>query len=294
MVIKKFFTDIVISFITAFIITLYLSKFKSIMFGVSIESYLIYMLTLTVCYLKIYYNTDFRKWIRVVFYKDLDKKQICNNIYFFSKKHYLEEDKETLSYVKNNVRHKGLIEFFVRFIDNNTDTEIEEFITIQKNLLSEKKISLKKVVTYNYVFIGLALSMSYIYDSNIKGLLLISSILMVLNTISLKKIDKFILDSALLINLYENIYKDILNYQNPKYVLFKSENILMLSVEEVNINNIEEKRNYIKKMENLHPTEDIVKNNKNNININHRKSNSITIRSKKSQLNKDKQIIINN
>lgn len=224
-----------IGFLASFIATLYVTKFKSIMLGVSGQSYLIYISTLIICGVLVYGNEEFKSWLKIVLKQKINTKNIPDIVYNFCKKYYMCTDKEAVGFVKENVKDKELANFFARFLDKNNYQEISDYLDIQYNIFKDNELKIRKVVNYNNIFLLFAIATSYVYDSNIKGIILISGILSIFNLLTSKKIDSYINNQRLMISLYKNISQDILKFKNPKYIMYKCENILMLTEDEITI-----------------------------------------------------------
>ena len=215
-------------FLISFVGTLYLTKFKSILFGMSFPSYLIFGAIVAVCGLVVYSKEELKSWYSLVT-NNYNLNVVPEAIYSFSKSLFLSDEKGAYSFVQNNVHNENLKGFLMRFVDKNTKEEVDEYLDVQKSLLRKKETSAHKIVSNNTLFILFGVVAGYIYDSNIKGLLLIATIASVANILTTKRIEESIAKESLLLSLYSNISNDILSFRNPKYIMYKCENLLLLN-----------------------------------------------------------------
>lgn len=228
-----------VAFLSSFVITMYTTKLKSIVFGVDMPSYLIFACVTIICGLLLLNKEDIEDWVQMISKKGKKTENIPDHVYEFCKKYYFESEAETVKYVKTEVKNKSLANFFVRYLDKNTKDEIEEYLDTQKVVVNRRKDNARKVIGYNNLFILLGVIGSYIYDSNLKGILLVAGALSIYNLVLAKNIEKNILAAQQLNALYKNIAEDILNFRNAKYIMYKCKSILMLDDEFVSVDNIE-------------------------------------------------------
>lgn len=228
-----------VAFLSSFVITMYTTKLKSIVFGVDMPSYLIFACVTIICGLLLLNKEDIEDWVQMISKKGKKTENIPDNVYDFCKKYYFESEADTVKYVKTEVENKSLANFFVRYLDKNTIDEIEEYLDTQKIIVNRRKDNARKVIGYNNLFILLGVIGSYIYDSNLKGVLLVAGALSIYNLVLAKNIEKNILAAQQLNALYKNIAEDILNFRNAKYIMYKCKSILMLDDEFVSVDNIE-------------------------------------------------------
>lgn len=228
-----------VAFLSSFVITMYTTKLKSIVFGVDMPSYLIFACVTIICGLLLLNKEDIEDWVQMISKKGKKTENIPDHVYEFCKKYYFESEAETVKYVKTEVNNKSLANFFVRYLDKNTKDEIEEYLDTQKVVVNRRKDNARKVIGYNNLFILLGVIGSYIYDSNLKGILLVAGALSIYNLVLAKNIEKNILAAQQLNALYKNIAEDILNFRNAKYIMYKCKSILMLDDEYVSVDNIE-------------------------------------------------------
>lgn len=228
-----------VAFLSSFVVTMYTTKLKSIVFGVDMPSYLIFACVTIICGLLLLNKEDIEDWVQMISKKGKKTENIPDHVYEFCKKYYFESEAETVKYVKTEVKNKSLANFFVRYLDKNTKDEIEEYLDTQKVVVNRRKDNARKVIGYNNLFILLGVIGSYIYDSNLKGILLVAGALSIYNLVLAKNIEKNILAAQQLNALYKNIAEDILNFRNAKYIMYKCKSILMLDDEFVSVDNIE-------------------------------------------------------
>lgn len=237
-------TGIVVSLATC-IGFMYLTKIKSIILGVDIPSYFIFASVLAICTIMLFSKNDILDFLTMSTNKNDNKKETPDIIYDFCKAYYLKSTKEAANFVRLNVKNKDLANFFVRYLDKNNKEEIYEYICAQESLINKKANNARKIVYYFNFFVMLGTLASYIYDSNIKGILFISGILCLANLVFYRKIEKNIIDVKENIVLYKNIYEDILNFRNAKYIMYKCKNILNIHDDFVTIDNLEVDENLV-------------------------------------------------
>lgn len=232
-----------LSCLTVVMLLLYITKIESIILSVDIPSYFIFISMITICGLLLYSNEDIKDWIEMISKKNNDKRNIPELIYNFCKNHYFKSEAETIDFVKNEIEDKGLANFFVRYIDKNDKYEIQEYIGMQEIAIKKKIENAKKVINFNNVFIIVGVAASYIYDSNIKGILLMAGAMSIYNLMVSKNIESNIESLRQMNELYKNIYEDMLEYKNAKYIMYKCKSILGIDDDYVTIDNIEVETN---------------------------------------------------
>lgn len=241
----NFFKTILISFLGSFIITLYATKFKSIALATDLSSYLIYFFSLAFFALITYSNKEISDWGKTLNEKEKNLRDIPNQIYKFIKMHYNNNNTDMELFLMTEVSNIELKDFLKKYFDKNSQEEIQIYIKNQRKTLNDEIRNTKKVVKYNGVFILLSTIASYIYDSNIKGILFLSAVLFISNILFSKNIDKIIDNKSMLNNLFENIYQDITHFKNAKYIMYKAEELLMLDSDYTEIS--EENKTKIRK-----------------------------------------------
>lgn len=229
----------VIAFLSSFVLTMYSTKFKSIIFGVDMPSYFIFGFVTLICGLLLLNMDDIKNWTEMVSKKGKNIKDIPDTVYTFCKKYYFESEADAAKFVKKDVHNKDLANFFVRYVDKNTKEEIAEYLGTQSLVTKLKENSARKVINYNNLFILIGVVASYIYDSNIKGVLLLAGGLSIYNLMIAKNIEKNIMVLNQMNELYKSVSEDILNFKNAKYIMYKCKSILMLDDEYVTVDNLE-------------------------------------------------------
>lgn len=230
-----------LAFLSSFILTMYSTKFESIVLGVDFPSYFIFIAMSAVCGLLLYSKEEIKDWFELTLKKDKNIKvnDIPDLVYNFCKTYYFKEDSEVTNFVKNEVKDKNLANFFVRYLDKNTKEEIDEYLGTQEVLKKQKESNARKVMSCNNLLITLGVVASYIYDSNIKGILLLAGGLSIYNMIISRNIEKNITMIDKMTELYKHINEDILLFKNPRQIMHKCKSILMLEDAYVTIDNLE-------------------------------------------------------
>lgn len=226
------------SFLGGLIATLYFTKIKSIIASVDITSYILFTSTSLFAMLTVYSKTEFFDFIKSVHDKTLITSY-PKHLYEFCKNYYWESEEQYVKYVEENIKDESLKKFCVRFIDKNDRSELEEYLNSTKVLNKKTFNNAKKVVYLNNCILLVGVVMTYIYDTNIKGVLLIASLLAVLNIYMSKNISRNILIKEAVQNLFENIYNDILTFKNAKAIMYKAESLLLLDSSEEIVENYE-------------------------------------------------------
>lgn len=291
---KKYnlFKIVSVAFLSSLVITMYSTKFKSIVLSVDLLSYFIFACVTVICGLLLLNKEDISDWIQMISKKEKKTEDIPDTVYNFCKKYYFESEADTISFVKNNVKNKSLANFFVRYLDKNTIEEIDEYLATQEVAVNRKKDNARKVINYNNLFILLGVIASYIYDSNIKGVLMIAGALSVYNLIVSKNIESNIVSLQQTNALYKMIAEDILNFKNAKYIMYRCKSILMLDDEFVSVDNIEVPKHIdITEAVENHSTENNISI-PTDLNIEGRKSALITIgKNKNKQTDNNKKVV---
>lgn len=230
-----------LAFLSSFVLTMYSTKFESIILGVDFPSYFIFMAMSAICGLLLYTKEEIKDWFELTLKKD--KKINVNNVpdlvYNFCKTYYFKEDSEVTNFVKTEIKDKNLANFFVRYLDKNTKEEIDEYLGAQEVLKKQKESNARKVMSCNNLLITIGVIASYIYDSNIKGILLLAGGFSIYNMIISRNIEKNIAMIDKMTELYKHINEDILTFKNPRQIMYKCKSILMLEDAYVTIDNLE-------------------------------------------------------
>lgn len=228
----------IVALLSTCTIALYITKLESIILGVDIPSYFIFVSMMIVSSLLLLNKEDVIDVIKMATSKENNKTEIPNKIYNFCKHYYFDSEETVTEYLKTEVKNKRLANFLVRYIDKNTKEEIDEYIAAQEVIASKSSDNARKAVYYSNVFVVISVIASYIYDSNIKGILLIAGALCLSNLFVYKKVEGNIAQNREEIHLYKNISDDILNFKNAKYIMYKCKNLLAIDEDFVTIDDL--------------------------------------------------------
>lgn len=284
-----------IAFLSSFVLTMYSTKFESIVLGVDIPSYFIFMAMILICGLLLYSSEEIKDWFTLTFKNNnnININDIPDVVYNFCKTYYFTSDSEVTDFVKNEVKDKSLTNFFIRYLDKNTKEEIDEYLGTQEILKKQKESNARKVMSCNNLLIVLGVIASYIYDSNIKGILLVAGGFGIYNMILSKNIEKNIIMIDKKTELYKQINEDILLFKNPRQIMYKCKSVLLLEDAYITIDNLNmlETSNIIN--EDIEEN-DVVKETltSTDINIEERKSALVTIGKNKQKIDDRKSKVI--
>lgn len=282
---KKFglLKTMTLTFLSSLVVTLYVAKLESIILSVEMLSYFIFASVIVISGLVLYTKENIKDWLSLISKKNKDFSDVPSIIYNFCRKYYIESESATIDFVKNEVKDKNIANFFIRYLDKNTTEEINDYLEAEELKNRQVEHNARKIVYSNNLLITLGTLASYIYDSNIKGILLLGGCLSVYNMFIARNIESNIDNSNKLLKLFKNINEDILMFKNPKSIEYKCKSLLgfddvYLTVDnfepQINIeNNIVEEEN--KSKDNIQKT---------NVNISGRKSSLITIGKNKNKV----------
>lgn len=230
-----------LAFLSSFVLTMYSTKFESIILGVDFPSYFIFMAMSAICGLLLYTKEEIKDWFELTLKKDknINVNNIPDLVYNFCKTYYFKDDSEVTNFVKNEIKDKNLANFFVRYLDKNTKEEIDEYLGAQDVLKKQKESNARKVMSCNNLLITIGVIASYIYDSNIKGILLLAGGFSIYNMIISRNIEKNIAMIDKMTELYKHINEDILLFKNPRQIMYKCKSILMLEDAYVTVDNLD-------------------------------------------------------
>lgn len=219
-------------------IALYVTKIESIILGVDIPSYFIFASMMIISALLLLNKEDIYDIFKMATRKEYNKNEMPNKIYNFCKHYYFDTEETVTEYLKTEVKNKRLANFLVRYVDKNTKEEIQEYISAQESMSSKSFDNARKVVYYSNIFVFISVIASYIYDSNIKGILLIAGALCLSNLFVYRKVETNIAQSREELVLFKNIYEDILNFKNAKYVMYKCKSLLAIDEDFLTIDDL--------------------------------------------------------
>lgn len=230
-----------LAFLSSFVLTMYSTKFESIILGVDFPSYFIFIAMCSICGLLLYTKEEIKDWFELTLKKDknINVSNIPDLVYNFCKTYYFKGDSEVTNFVKNEIKDKNLANFFVRYLDKNTKEEIDEYLGAQDVLKKQKESNARKVMSCNNLLITIGVIASYIYDSNIKGILLLAGGFSIYNMIISRNIEKNIAMIDKMTELYKHINEDILLFKNPRQIMYKCKSILMLEDAYVTVDNLD-------------------------------------------------------
>lgn len=230
-----------LAFLSSFVLTMYSTKFESIILGVDFPSYFIFIAMCSICGLLLYTKEEIKDWFELTLKKDknINVSNIPDLVYNFCKTYYFKDDSEVTNFVKNEIKDKNLANFFVRYLDKNTKEEIDEYLGAQDVLKKQKESNARKVMSCNNLLITIGVIASYIYDSNIKGILLLAGGFSIYNMIISRNIEKNIAMIDKMTELYKHINEDILLFKNPRQIMYKCKSILMLEDAYVTVDNLD-------------------------------------------------------
>lgn len=243
---KSFSKTLIVAFLSCFMLTTYLIDFKSIFLSVETTAYLMYG-TISLLLGLIILNTDTIKTsISMLKVKKSNVTDIPKKMYLFTKAHNSKQlDSCDLNVLCKN--DKILRAFFSKFKEKYNKQEIKTFLLTQKNQIELIKNEISELYGFIYVIIAIASVGAYIYDSHMKGILALSMILAVGNLSLYRKIKSNIEYIYSVIDLCQNVSEDILEFRNARYVMYKTNDLLLLDEIEVEVLSIPKNKEEIKK-----------------------------------------------